>query len=88
MVMAYHCSLGMNTHLAASQHYGPRPQPSDDQVISNFMMQAQCVEPLTVYGGGSQTRCYADGVIEGTLRLFCFDEHSPVTLGNSMKSPF
>jgi dTDP-glucose 4,6-dehydratase len=85
LVMAYHRSRGMNTHLARIFNtYGPRLRPSDGRVISNFMMQALHGEPLTVYGDGSQTRsfCYVDDLIEGILRLSRSTEHLPVNIGN------
>jgi dTDP-glucose 4,6-dehydratase len=85
LVMAYHRSRGVNTHLARIFNtYGPRLHPSDGRVISNFMMQALRGEPLTIYGDGSQTRsfCYVDDLIEGILRLSRSSEHLPVNLGN------
>jgi dTDP-glucose 4,6-dehydratase len=85
MVMAYHRSQGVNTHLIRIFNtYGPRLHPSDGRVISNFMMQALRGEPLTIYGNGNQTRsfCYVDDLIEGILRLSRSDEHLPVNIGN------
>jgi dTDP-glucose 4,6-dehydratase len=85
LVMAYHRSHGLNTHLVRIFNtYGPRLQPSDGRVISNFIMQALRNEPLTVYGDGSQTRsfCYVDDLIEGILRLSRSSEHFPVNIGN------
>ena len=85
MVMAYHRSRGVNTHLVRIFNtYGPRLHPGDGRVISNFMMQALRGEPLTIYGDGSQTRsfCYVDDLIEGIVRLSRSEEHLPVNLGN------
>jgi dTDP-glucose 4,6-dehydratase len=85
MVMAYHRSRGVDTHLVRIFNtYGPRLHPSDGRVISNFMMQALRNEPLTIYGDGKQTRsfCYVDDLIEGILRLSRSDEHLPVNIGN------
>jgi len=85
MVMAYYRSRGVNTHLVRIFNtYGPRLQPGDGRVISNFMMQALRGEPLTIYGDGSQTRsfCYVDDLIEGMVRLARSGEHLPVNLGN------
>jgi dTDP-glucose 4,6-dehydratase len=85
LVMAWHRSRGVNTHLARIFNtYGPRLHPSDGRVISNFMMQALRGQPLTIYGDGSQTRsfCYVDDLIEGILRLSRSDEHLPVNIGN------
>jgi dTDP-glucose 4,6-dehydratase len=85
MVMAYHRSRGVNTHLARIFNtYGPRLHPSDGRVISNFMMQALRGEPLTIYGDGSQTRsfCYVGDLVQGIMLLARSDEHLPVNLGN------
>jgi dTDP-glucose 4,6-dehydratase len=85
LVMAYHRSRGVNSHLVRIFNtYGPRLHPSDGRVVSNFMMQALRGEPLTIYGDGSQTRsfCYVDDLIEGILRLSRCQEHLPVNIGN------
>ena len=85
LVMAYHRSRGVNTHLVRIFNtYGPRLHPDDGRVISNFMMQALRGEPLTVYGEGNQTRsfCYVDDLIEGIVRLSRSAEHLPVNIGN------
>ncbi|MGA2538384.1 MAG: UDP-glucuronic acid decarboxylase family protein [Terracidiphilus sp.] len=85
LVMAYHRSRGVDTHLVRIFNtYGPRLHPGDGRVISNFVMQALRGEPLTVYGDGSQTRsfCYVDDLIEGILRLSRSSEHLPVNIGN------
>lgn len=84
-VMAYHRYYGVDTHLVRIFNtYGPRLQPSDGRVISNFMIQALRGEPLTIYGDGSQTRsfCYVSDLIEGILRLARSSEHTPVNIGN------
>jgi UDP-glucuronate decarboxylase len=38
--------------------YGPNMHPQDGRVISNFVMQALAGRPITVYGQGTQTRCF------------------------------
>jgi dTDP-glucose 4,6-dehydratase len=85
LVMAYHRSRGVNSHLVRIFNtYGPRLHPDDGRVISNFMMQALRGETLTIYGDGSQTRsfCYVDDLIDGILLLSRSDEHLPVNIGN------
>ena len=66
--------------------YGPRMHPRDGRVVSNFVMQALAGEPLTVYGDGTQTRCfcYVDDLIDGLIRLMNApdDPGGPVNLGN------
>lgn len=87
-VMAYHRYYGVNTHLVRIFNtYGPRLQPNDGRVISNFLMQALRGEDLTIYGDGSQTRsfCYVSDLVEGIVRLGRSAEHEPVNLGNPVE---
>ena len=87
-VMAYHRYHRLDTRLVRIFNtYGPRLQPKDGRVISNFMMQALRGEELTLYGDGNQTRsfCYVADLIEGILRLSRSDEHSPVNIGNPVE---
>jgi dTDP-glucose 4,6-dehydratase len=84
-VMAYQRYRGVNTRMVRIFNtYGPRLQPNDGRVISNFMMQALRGEDLTIYGDGSQTRsfCYVTDLIDGIVRLAHSDEHQPVNIGN------
>jgi dTDP-glucose 4,6-dehydratase len=64
--------------------YGPRLQPNDGRVISNFLRQALNGEPLTVYGDGTQSRsfCYVSDLIDGLIRMMDSDSAGPVNLGN------
>ena len=66
--------------------YGPRMQPNDGRVVSNFIIQALQNQPLTIYGEGTQTRsfCYVDDLIEGFLRMMETPSHvvGPMNLGN------
>lgn len=65
--------------------YGPRMDPDDGRVVSNFVTQALRQAPLTIYGDGSQTRsfCFVSDLIDGILRLMhAEDPGSPVNLGN------
>ena len=41
--------------------------PDDGRVVSNFIVQALRGDPLTLYGGGSQTRsfCFVDDLEQG-----------------------
>ena len=84
-IMAYHRYYNVDTHLVRIFNtYGPRLQPNDGRVVSNFMIQALQGEPLTIYGDGSQTRsfCYVSDLIDGILRLSLSQEHLPVNIGN------
>lgn len=69
--------------------YGPRMQPDDGRVVSNFVVQALRGEDITVYGSGTQTRsfCFVEDLIEGFTRLMnapVAPEH-PVNLGNPVE---
>jgi len=69
--------------------YGPRMDPNDGRVISNFINQALQGQPLTIYGDGLQTRsfCYVDDLIEGFLKMMAQDETTgPVNLGNPVEN--
>jgi UDP-glucuronate decarboxylase len=83
----YHRQHGLPIKVARIFNtYGPRMQPDDGRVVSNFIMQALRGEPLTIFGDGQQSRsfCYADDLIEGIVRLMeTPDEFTgPVNLGN------
>lgn len=66
--------------------YGPRMRPDDGRVISNFIVQALKGEDITVYGDGSQTRCfcYVDEMVEGIIKMMDSKEEftGPVNIGN------
>ena len=65
--------------------YGPRMDPNDGRVISNFIMQALRGESLTIYGDGTQTRsfCYCDDLIRGMMQMMDQDhEIGPINIGN------
>ncbi len=59
--------------------YGPRMQPDDGRVVSNFIIQALRGDDITIYGDGSQTRsfCYVDDLVEGLIRMM--DSVSEIT---------
>lgn len=68
--------------------YGPRMQPNDGRVVSNFILQALRGEDITIYGDGSQTRsfCYVDDLIEGIVRFMNQTECvGPMNLGNPVE---
>lgn len=68
--------------------YGPRMNPTDGRVVSNFIVQALKNEDITVYGSGQQTRsfCYVDDLIDGMIKMMeCEDFTGPVNLGNPVE---
>ena len=65
--------------------YGPRMNPKDGRVVSNFIVQALHGEDITVYGEGEQTRsfCYVDDLIAGIVKMMESEDFTgPVNLGN------
>lgn len=69
--------------------YGPNMDPKDGRVVSNFIIQALKSEKITVYGDGSQTRCfcYVDDMVEAFIRMMNNpqDFTGPVNLGNPVE---
>jgi UDP-glucuronate decarboxylase len=66
--------------------YGPKMNPDDGRVISNFIIQALRGEDITIYGNGSQTRsfCYVDDLLEAMVRMMNSETgfSGPVNIGN------
>jgi UDP-glucuronate decarboxylase len=66
--------------------YGPRMQPNDGRVVSNFIAQALKGEPITIYGDGEQTRslCYVSDTVRGLMRLALHGGaiQMPINIGN------
>jgi UDP-glucuronate decarboxylase len=69
--------------------YGPRMQPNDGRVVSNFIMQALRNEDITIYGSGEQTRsfCYVTDLIEAMVQAMNTgpDFTGPVNIGNPVE---
>ncbi len=69
--------------------YGPRMDPQDGRVVSNFIMQALNGTDITIYGSGKQSRsfCFVDDMVEGLIRLMNTDDsfNGPVNLGNPVE---
>lgn len=69
--------------------YGPRMQPNDGRVVSNFIVQALAGEPLTMYGDGSQTRsfCFVDDMVDGLMSLMATPHEvtGPINIGNPVE---
>jgi UDP-glucuronate decarboxylase len=86
LCMNYHREHKLEIRIARIFNtYGPRMDPHDGRVVSNFITQALQGKPLTIFGEGRQTRsfCYVDDLVEGFLRLM--DQNTttgPINLGN------
>lgn len=86
LMMDFYRRHGVDVRIARIFNtYGPRMDPDDGRIISNFVCQALEGRDLTVYGDGCQTRsfCYVDDMVDG---LVCLMDHpsfiGPVNLGN------
>lgn len=80
-------TYGVDTRVARIFNtYGPRMDPRDGRVVSNFIVQALQNEPLALYGDGSQTRsfCFVDDLVAGFFLLMRVPvgPAGPVNLGN------
>jgi UDP-glucuronate decarboxylase len=83
----YHRQYGVNIRVVRIFNtYGPRMNPQDGRVVSNFIVQALQGKPITIYGDGNQTRsfCYVDDLIEGFLKLMDAPDTvtGPINIGN------
>lgn len=83
----YHRQNNVNIRVARIFNtYGPRMNPNDGRVVSNFIVQALKGDDITIYGDGSQTRsfCYVDDLIDGFIKLMNAPDEitGPINLGN------
>jgi UDP-glucuronate decarboxylase len=64
--------------------YGPKMDPDDGRVVSNFIVQALKDEDITIYGDGTQTRsfCYVSDMVDGFCAMMNGQVPGPVNLGN------
>jgi UDP-glucuronate decarboxylase len=69
--------------------YGPRMNPEDGRVVSNFIVQALKNEDITIYGDGLQTRSFqfVDDLVEGMIRTMNTSDDflGPVNIGNPVE---
>ena len=86
LCMNYHRAHQLEVRIARIFNtYGPRMDPRDGRVVSNFITQALRGEPVTIFGEGRQTRsfCYVDDLVEGLIRLMEQNKtNDPINLGN------
>jgi nucleoside-diphosphate-sugar epimerase len=83
----YHRQHGVDIRVARIFNtYGPRMHPNDGRVVSNFIVQALHGKPITVYGGGTQTRsfCYVDDLIDAIVAFMDAEPGAigPMNIGN------
>lgn len=85
LCMAFHRQYSLNLGIVRIFNtYGPRLDPEDGRVVSNFVTQALRGDDLTVFGDGKQTRsfCYVDDQVAGVLSLLDSSVVGPINIGN------
>ena len=87
LFMDYHRKHGVDTRIMRIFNtYGPRMNPNDGRVVSNFIVQALRGQDITMYGDGTQTRsfCYFEDNLDGMMALMAYDGTlpTPVNIGN------
>ncbi|MDR2936794.1 MAG: SDR family oxidoreductase [Rikenellaceae bacterium] len=87
LFMDYHRQNHVRTKIIrVFNTYGPRMNPEDGRVVSNFIVQALRGEDITIYGDGTQTRSfqYVDDLVEAMVRMMATgdDFTGPVNIGN------
>ncbi|MCL2682895.1 MAG: SDR family oxidoreductase [Bacteroidales bacterium] len=87
LFMDYHRQNNVNIKIVRIFNtYGPRMNPDDGRVVSNFIVQALQGKDITIYGDGTQTRSfqYVDDLIEVMIRMMNADDNfiGPVNTGN------
>lgn len=89
LCMDYHRQNGVDIRIVRIFNtYGPRMDPQDGRVLSNFAVQALRGEPITIYGRGDQTRsfCYVSDMIDGLVRMMEQEKTvGPVNIGNPVE---
>ena len=89
LCMDYHRQRGLDVRIIRIFNtYGPRMQPDDGRVVSNFILQALRNKPISVYGDGTQTRSfqYVNDLVEGMYRVMASDTcMGPTNLGNPVE---
>lgn len=87
LFMDYHRQNGVRIKIIRIFNtYGPRMNPDDGRVVSNFIVQALKGQDITIFGDGQQTRSfqYVDDLVEGMVRMMNTPENitGPVNIGN------
>jgi nucleoside-diphosphate-sugar epimerase len=67
--------------------YGPKMDPHDGRVVSNFIRQILLGDKITIYGSGLQSRsfCFVTDTIDGLTAAMNSEEKGPINLGNPLE---
>jgi dTDP-glucose 4,6-dehydratase len=83
LIMAYHRKYGLDTRIVRLFNtFGPRMKIDDGRIVPNLIKQALNNDPLTIYGDGTQTRCfcYVDDTVDGIFRLYNRKYNFPINI--------
>tara|TARA_B110000008_G_C16890146_1_gene532503 strand:- start:133 stop:1134 length:1002 start_codon:yes stop_codon:yes gene_type:complete len=86
LMMDYHKEYNIDIKIARIFNtYGPNMDKFDGRVVTNFIRQILNDEDITIYGNGSQTRCfcYIDDQIDGLTKLMDSTYNMPINIGNT-----
>jgi UDP-glucuronate decarboxylase len=86
----YHESNGVQVKIIRIFNtYGPKMEPDDGRVVSNFIMQALQGKDITIFGDGMQTRSfqYVSDLVEGMIKMMNTENDfiGPVNIGNPVE---
>jgi UDP-glucuronate decarboxylase len=85
LTLAYHNQDHVDTRIVRIFNtFGPRMNPFDGRVVSNFIYRALKKESLCIYGDGSFTRSFqfVHDLIDALILAMQSDHHLPVNIGN------
>ena len=85
ITMAYHRTHGLDVRIARIFNtYGERMRPEDGRVVNTFILQALQGLPITLHGGGTQTRsfCHVADEVIGLTAVLNGELTGPVNVGN------
>jgi len=90
LTMAYHRAHGLDVRIIRIFNtYGPRLDPGDGRVVSNFLAEVLRGQPLTIFGSGEQTRsfCYVSDLVAGIMAVMQYPAGSGevFNLGNPLE---
>jgi UDP-glucuronate decarboxylase len=85
LIYEYRHEKGVNTGLIRIFNtYGPKMDPDDGRVVTNFIKQALKGDDITVQSDGKQTRsfCFVEDQIRGMRAMIESEEEGPINIGN------
>ncbi len=88
LIYYYNRDFGVNTGIIRIFNtYGPKMDPFDGRVVSNFIRQALKNEDITIYGDGKQARsfCFISDQVEAEMRMIHSNEEGPINIGNPVE---